>query len=216
MKGGNHRSSRLSSLLKYPLGPSGRELQGTLGQFPEVHLRLISGKESQRWNALIHRYHYLGYQTTVGRSLKYWIEVGDQEAGLLGWGSPAWKVAGRDRFIGWDAATRERNLKGIVNNTRYLILPGVRIKFLASHVLSMATRRLVQDWRDRYGIEIFMAETFVQKNKFRGTCYKAANWKYAGDTQGRGKFDRHNQHNQPVKSIWLYPLSKRFREKLTA
>ena len=138
---GNYRTSRLSSLLTFPLGPAGRELKGTLGQFPEVHLRVVSGKESQRWNALIQRYHYLGYQSTVGRSLKYWIEVGDQEVGLLGWGSPAWKVAGRDDFIGWDAVRRERNLHGIVNNTRYLIYPWVTIKYLASHVLSLGIRR---------------------------------------------------------------------------
>lgn len=213
---GNYRASRLSSLLTFPLEPSGPERKGTLGQFPDVHLRLVSGKESQRWNALIHRHHYLGYQSTVGRSLKYWIEMGDEEVGLLGWGSPAWKVAGRDDFIGWDAATREKNIHGIVNNTRFLIYPWVAIKFLASHVLSLATRRLAQDWQDRYGMTLFLAETFVQKDKFRGTCYKAANWIYVGDTQGRGKWDQHNQHKQPVKSVWLYPLSKLFREKLTA
>ena len=127
---------------------------------------------------------------------------------------PAWKTAPRDRFIGWRPSERERNLQLIVNNARFLILPWVESKNLASKLLALASRQLPQDWQDRYAYRPVLLETFVDTGRFTGACYKAANWIHVGQTQGRGKLDRDHKADLPTKSIWLYPLSKHFRRSL--
>jgi hypothetical protein len=132
----------------------------------------------------------------------------------LGFAAAAWKVAPRDSFIGWSAQQRSSNLHLIVNNARFLILPWVTSKNLASRILSCAVRQLPYDWQTRYHYQPVLLETFVQKDRFCGTCYRAANWTLLGQTQCRGKLDRYNKHPLPVKNIFVYPLNNSFRKIL--
>ena len=166
------------------------------------------------WNAYIDRYHYLGHPPLPGAQLRYFARWEDRILALLGFGAPAWKTAPRDRFIGWRPSERERNLQLIVNNARFLILPWVESKNLASKLLALASRQLPQDWQDRYAYRPVLLETFVDTGRFTGACYKAANWIHVGQTQGRGKLDRDHKADLLTKSIWLYPLSKHFRRSL--
>jgi len=199
--------------LELPFLP--KEIQGNFGEVPPVTLRRVEGrKASQRFTELMNRHHYLGYQWSVGRSVKYLFEMDGAVVGGISWGSGAWKVGCRDEWIGWDAATRARNVQGIACNLRFLIAPWVKVKNLASHLLSRAVREAAEDWRRLYGVELCLVESFVQKDKFRGTCYKAANWIYVGDTKGRGRGDRYNQAQEPVKGMWVKPLCPNFREIL--
>lgn len=171
-------------------------------------------RESALWNELIERYHYLGYQPLPGAQMRYLVYQGPQLLAVLGFGAAAWKVAPRDRFIGWSPEQRAVNLRQIVNNARFLILPWVAARNLASRVLAAAAKRVAEEWPCRYGYELLLLETFVERNRFRGTAYRAANWIHVGRTQGRGKLDRHHRHSLPVKDIFLYPLRKDFRRKL--
>lgn len=180
-----------------------------------LQLVIAEKADSALWNEYIDRYHYLGYTPLPGAQLRYFVKSGTQVLALLGFGAAAWKTAPRDEYIGWDAERRKRNLHLIVNNARFLILPWVRSKNLGSKILSMVSRRIVSNWRQRYNYEPVLLETFVEKERFLGTCYKAANWIYVGDTQGRGKLDVHNEYKLPVKGIWLYPLRKDFRRHLS-
>jgi hypothetical protein len=123
-------------------------------------------------------------------------------------GSAAWSCAARDDFIGWDRDTRINHLRLVTNNTRFLILPWVKIPHLASHLLSLITRRIINDWRNKYGHGLLLLETFVEVDRFRGTCYKAANWRCAGLTKGRSRNDRYTSLHVPVKAVYLYPLVK--------
>lgn len=161
------------------------------------------------------RYHYLGHRNTVGENMKYLIRscAGRPLACVL-FGSAAWKTVARDTFIGWNAPVRERNLSYITNNTRYLILPWVKISLLASHILSLVSRRISSDWVAKYGHSIYLLETFVDRSLFRGTCYKAANWRMVGETKGRTRNDRNNTIHVPVKYVYVYPLRKDFRCRL--
>jgi len=129
-------------------------------------------------------------------------------------GSAAWKCADRDRFLGWDRATRERNLQRLTNNTRFLILPWVRVPHLASHVLALVARRIRADWQSKYGHPVHALETFVDRSRFKGTCYRAANWVRLGATQGRTRNDRQHRIQAPVKDIYPYPLIPDFRKEL--
>jgi hypothetical protein len=170
--------------------------------------------EHALWNEYIDRYHYLGHKTLAGTNIKYFVHAGDDLVALLGFSSAAWRVAPRDWFIEWSDEARKKNLHLIVNNARFLILPWVISKNLASRILSLASRQIVADWEARYAYRPVLLETFVEKDRFAGTCYKAANWKYVGVTQGRGKKDRFNRLALPKKDIFLYPLVKNFRPLL--
>lgn len=183
------------------------------GKLP-LHLEMVKRSTSTLWNEYIDRYHYLGYKALPGAQIRYFVKADDRIVALLGFGAAAWKTAPRDRFIGWTQAFKEQNLHLVVNNARFLILPWVQSKNLGSRILSMAARKLPDDWQVRYHYRPVLLETFVEKRRFAGTCYKAANWSYVGDTQGRGKLDVHMQYKLPVKSIWLYPLHKNFRTRL--
>jgi hypothetical protein len=171
-------------------------------------------RESSLWNELIERYHYLGYRPLPGAQIRYLVFHGSHLLAALGFSAAAWKVGPRDRFIGWNDEQRRVNLQWIVNNSRFLILPWVWAPNLASCILGAAARRLARDWKGRYGYEPVLLETFVDRDRFRGTCYRAANWIYVGETKGRGKLDRRHRHPLPVKNVYLYPLQKHFREKL--
>ena len=187
-----------------------KELQG-------VRLELVSTKNDSRlWNEYIARYHYLGYKPLPGAQLRYFARSDEGMLALFGFGAAAWKTAPRDNFIGWAPSVREMRLNLIVNNARFLILPWIQSKHLASKLLGLVARRLVSDWYDRYGYRPVLLETFVEKERFAGTCYRAANWIFLGNTQGRGKLDRYNTYSLPVKSVWVFPLTKNFRKVLTA
>ena len=170
--------------------------------------------DSSLWNELIERYHYLKYQPLPGAQMRYLLFHGSYLLAALGFSAAAWKVAPRDRFIGWDDGQRRRNLHRIVNNSRFLILPWVKVRNLASCILAAAAKRLGNDWTQRYGYEPVLLETFVDRDRFRGTCYRAANWIYVGETQGRGKLDRQHRGLSTIKHIYVYPLNERFRQKL--
>jgi|SRR5208283_4850051 len=178
---------------------------------PSLHdltVDIVDRTTSALWNAYIDRYHYLGYTPLPGAQVRYFIRSEDQILALLGFSAAAWKVAPRDEYIGWDTETRTKNLHLVVNNARFLIL--VRCPNLASRILSIAAKRIAADWHKRYGYEPVLLETFVEKERFTGACYKASAWTCVGETQGRGKLDVHNEHKLPVKSVWLYPLRKDF------
>lgn len=190
------------------------EIQKKAGEY-ELEITVVSKDDSALWNEYIDRYHYLGYTPLPGAQLRYFIKSSDRILALLGFGAAAWKTAPRDNHIGWDAQSRKKNLHLIVNNARFLILPWVRSKNLGSKILSMISKRISADWQERYNYAPLLLETFVEKQRFQGTCYKAANWVCVGDTQGRGKPDTRHECKLPVKSVWLYPLRKDFRIGLT-
>ena len=167
------------------------------------------------FNYLVKQYHYLSYGRPVGQNMKYLI-LGRNERflGCLLFGAAAWKTEARDRWIGWPADVRERNLGLICNNTRFLILDWVKVPHLASHAFGACLRRLPRDWRHRYGTDIVMVETFVDTMRYAGTCYKAANWFKIGQTKGRSRQDRDRKLKVSVKDVFVYPLRSDFRQLL--
>ena len=180
-------------------------------------LRLVAGAAVSRlWNEYVQRYHYLGYTAMSGSQLRYNVYAGHRLVALLSFGASAWRLAGRDTFIGWQQAQRLKNLQLVVNNARFLILPWIQCKGLASKILSIACRQLPIDWQQRYGFKPVLLETFVETERHRGTSYKAANWIFVGKTVGRGKKSRVHEQIIPVKDIWLYPLRQNFRAVLCA
>jgi len=168
------------------------------------------------FNCLLARYHYLGRRNTVGENIRYLARdrVG-RPLGCALFGSAAWKCAVRDAWIGWDRSSRERNLGLLTNNTRYLVLPWVTVPHLASHLLGLIARRIRADWQAKYGHPVHALETFVDR-RFRGTCYRAANWVRLGETQGRTRNDRKHSIQVSVKDVYLYPLIGEFRRELRA
>jgi Domain of unknown function (DUF4338) len=181
-----------------------------------LELALVEGEaESRRWREQVERYHYLGCRVPFGANLRYWVRNRDRELACLLWTSPAWKMQARDAWIGWNDEQRKRNLQSIVNNGRFLILPWVHVKGLASKILAVSARQLPRDWWSRYGHTPLLLETLVDGNRFRGTCYRAANWIYVGQTAGRGRMDReHKAHGQAVKEVFVYPLVRDARQRL--
>lgn len=175
-------------------------------------LRLVAGTAASRlWNEYVQRYHYLGYTPMSGAQLRYNVYAGEQLVALISFGASAWKLAHRERFIGWQEHERKKNLQLVVNNARFLILPWIQCKGLASKILSMVNRQLPRDWLHRYGYRPVLLETFVETPRHRGTCYKASNWTLVGQTVGRGKKSRVHSQIIPIKGIWLYPLRNNFR-----
>jgi hypothetical protein len=174
-----------------------------------------SQAESRRWREQVERYHYLGCRVPFGAHLRYWACHGGRELACLLWTSPAWKMQARDEWIGWNDEQRRSNLQSIVNHSRFLVLPWVRIKGLASKVLALSARQMPRDWETRYGYRPLLLETLVDAARFRGTCYRAANWIQVGQTAGRGRMDReHKAHGQAIKDIYVYPLVRDARQRL--
>jgi hypothetical protein len=170
---------------------------------------------SALFSYLVKEYHYLGYESPVGENMKYLVRSRDGRLiGCLLFGSASWKVEARDRTVGWNLESRKRNLLFLTNNTRFLILPWVTVKNLASHILSLVLNRLNHDWRKKYHHDILSVETYVDSSRFRGTCYQAANWQFVGQTKGRSRQDRHRNLNVPVKDIYLYPLHRNWKTLL--
>jgi hypothetical protein len=167
------------------------------------------------FNSLIEHYHYLGYCHPVGEQLKYIVYSQQRPIACLAWSSVARHIGCRDRFIGWSAHSRKKHIHLLAYNTRFLILPWVRVGCLASYILARMAKIVCEDWQAIYRHPIYYLETFVDKQRFAGTCYKAANWIYLGDTTGRGKNDHTNKVNRSIKAVWGYPLSKHFRTLLS-
>jgi len=191
-------------------------IQCSLKKLLPIDVQLVEkGYHLKLFKYFISAYHYLGWSGTVGENLKYmFFDLHERPLGCMMWGAAAWKVQPRDTYIGWNAKMRVRNLSYVVNNNRFLLLPWVKVLHLASHLLGKVCSRLNHDWQQKYHHPVYLAETFVQKDRFKGTCYKAANWDHVGVTKGRGKLDMNKEYLLPVKDIWLYPLETSFREKL--
>ena len=195
------------------------EQMGSGGQFEPLQFEVVQGgRDSQLWREWVERYHYLGYRVPVGAHLRYLVRsprCGMQVLACLLWSSPAWKIAVRDCWVGWSETQRKQNLQRIVSNARFLILPWVQVRGLASKVLSHCARKLPLDWEKRYGYRPLLLETLVDPSRFRGTCYRAANWIFLGRTQGRGRMDRHHFFDgQAVKDVYVYPLCRNVQERL--
>jgi hypothetical protein len=171
--------------------------------------------EESLFNSLIEEHHYLGYEQPVGEHLKYLVWAQGRPIACVAWSSAPRHLGSRDRYIGWNAKARRRNIRFIAYNTRFLILPWVCVPHLASHILGRMTSALSDDWERMYGHPVYFAETFIDPGRFRGTCYRAANWKFLGLTTGRGKDDHTYKPNRPIKEILGLPLTRRFRELLS-
>jgi hypothetical protein len=182
-----------------------------------IHIPTACSYEDACFGYYLNQYHYLGFQRTVGQNLKLIIKDRfSRDIACLLFGSAAWLTADRDMFIGWMPQMRCRNINLITNNTRFLIFPWVQVPHLASHILGMVTRRLQTYWMEKYNHSIYLVETFVEQQRFAGTCYKAANWIRVGQTKGRSRQERQGKQVVPIKDVYLYPLSRRFRQALCA
>jgi hypothetical protein len=190
----------------------------TVSECEPLELALVEGQaESRRWREQVERHHYLGCRVPFGAHLRYWVRNRERELACLLWTSPAWKMQARDEWIGWSDEQRRRNLQSIVNNSRFLILPWVRVPGLASKILARSARQMPRDWESHYGHRPLLLETLVDASRFRGTCYRAANWLHVGQTVGRGRMDReHQAHGLAVKDIYVYPLVGDSRQQLCA
>jgi len=193
-------------------------IQVPISSLKPIELVMIPGRGNRDdlFHCLMDRYHYLGCHGHVGEHIKYLVyDRLKRPLACLLFGSAAWKTAVRDRFIGWSPTSRQANLKMMTNNTRFLILPWVRVKNLASFILGMCVRRLGNDWQNRYGHELCLVETFVDRSRFAGTCYKAANWICIGKTMGRSRQDRYHRLKITIKDLYVYPLTVDFQKRLT-
>ncbi len=185
------------------------------GELPPLTIRQVRRTEEERlFNGLMESHHYLGYTQPVGEHLKHMVYAGNRPVACLGWSSAPWHIGLRDRFIGWTPVVRRQKLHLIAYNTRFLILPWVKVKHLASHILGLAMRNISNDWQKAYGHPIHYLESFVDTQRFAGTCYKAANWICLGQTTGRGIKDKKHIVSLSRKDVLGYPLSKDFRRKL--
>ena len=192
-----------------------KQLGGSIGNYPSLVVRPTgNAQDKYLWEHLVHHHHYLGCPRLVGEHIRHLVFIDDQIVACLAWASAAWKIKPREEFIGWDEGAKRKRLQLVANNTRFLILPWVKVKYLASRVLSLSLKRLVADWQEAYGHPIYLVETFVDTSRVKGTCYRAANWNYVGLTSGSAKRgNTYSYHGQP-KAIYLYPLHRRFRRYL--
>ena len=190
-------------------------IEGVLSALPApVICQVRRGPLEQLFESLIEHYHYLGYCRPVGEHLKYLITVGDRPIACFGWSSAPRHIGCRDRFIGWSPAIRRKNIHLIIYNSRFLLLPWVRINHLASFLLAKMSRRISRDWQEVYGHPVHFLETFVDTERFKGTCYRASNWILMGQTTGRGIQNKTHKPTRSIKDVWGYALDARFREKL--
>jgi hypothetical protein len=190
-------------------------IQGRLSRLQPIEFQQVrrTGDEAL-FNSLMEQHHYLGYEQPVGEQLKYLVWAQGRPIACLAWSSAPRHLGSRDRYLGWSAEARRRNIRFLAYNTRFLILPWVTVEHLASHLLARMAKRLSEDWERLYQHPIYFVETFVDPTRFRGTCYRAANWIRLGETTGRGKDDHTNRPNRSIKEVLGYPLTQRFRELL--
>lgn len=190
-------------------------LARTVSQIQPLQIRQVRRTPLEKlFNSLIDQYHYLGYCQPVGEHLKYIIFANERPIACLAWSSAPRHIGCRDRFIGWTYRIRKKNLHLIAYNSRFLVLPWIQIPCLASHILGKMAKVLSVDWQRLYNHPLYFLETFVDTERFKGTCYRAANWVYLGTTTGRGKNDKTHKPNRSVKAVWGYPLSKNFLQML--
>jgi hypothetical protein len=190
-------------------------VEGKLSEIRPIEFEQVRRTGAERlFNSLMEEHHYLGYEQPVGEHLKYLAWAQGRPIACLAWSSAPRHLGSRDRYLGWDGEARRRNIRFIAYNTRFLILPWVRVEHLASHILGRMAARISQDWQRMYGHPIYFLETFVDPERFRGTCYRAANWVLLGTTTGRGKQSNSYVPNRSIKEVLGYPLTKRFRELL--
>lgn len=200
-----------------PASDPGPLLAMPLAQLGPVRLEPVRSPDAAAlWNELLARYHYRGAIVLPGAQLRYLAFADERVVAAFGLGAAAWQLAPRDQWIGWTTAERERHLPLVVDLHRFLICPWVRVPHLASHLLGRLARRLPADWSARYAVQIALLETFVEAERFPGTCYAAANWQRVGQTQGRGRMDRTHRGGEPVKDVWLLPVQPHVRHLLTA
>lgn len=193
----------------------GRPIDLSVERLPTIRIEPVGNQRERRlYNEHVERYHYLGYKPLAGAQLRYLAFAGSDLVAMFGFGAAAWAMADRDRFIGWSPEKRKKNLHLVVGNARFLILPWVGSRNLASCILGRVARRLPDDWVARYGYRPVLLETCIEKARFRGTCYRAANWIHVGETSGRGKCDTTHRPVLPIKDVLLYPLSRDWRRRL--
>jgi len=193
-----------------------KPVDAKLREVSPLQIRIVTAGEDMRlFKSYIRHYHYLGFDRSIGEGIKYIVNSngGDVLACLM-FGSSAWSCRARDEYIGWDAAQRKDGLRFVTNNVRYLILPGINIPHLASHILGAIARRISDDWQAKYGHKIYLLETFVECGRFKATCYRAANWIRVGKTAGMGRNCKTAVGELPEKDIYVYPLAADFREAL--
>jgi hypothetical protein len=195
--------------------PDNRPVQGPLSRLLPIEIEQVRRTPREAlFNSLIEQYHYLHYERPVGEHLKYLMSVEGQAIACAVWSSAPRHLGARDRFIGWRSEARRRNIGFIAYNSRFLILPWVRVPHLASHLLGRMAGRIAHDWEQMYAHPVHLLETFVDPQRFKGTCYRAANWRVLGATTGRGKNDQSKRANRSIKQVLAYPLHRRFRELL--
>lgn len=192
----------------------GLEVSDPHADLTQVEVRPIATEERLGWRLFMARYHYLGYRAPIGEHLLYAAFLDEELVALLGWAAAALRAPLRERYIGWDETTKRRRLHLVVNNTRFLILPWVRVHNLASTVLAATLRRLSADWERAYGHPVYLAETFVDTARFRGSCYRAANWLYLGETAGRRQQGNAYRRRSTPKALYVFPLHHRARQRL--
>jgi hypothetical protein len=199
-----------------PVIADNRSVGGPLSQLLPLDIEQVRrSPDEPLFNSLLEQYHYLGYQQPVGEHLKYLVKSRGQAIACVAWSSAPRHLGARDRFIGWDPQTRRKNIQRIAYNTRYLILPWVRVPHLASHILGRMAKLVAHDWERLYAHPIHLLETFVDQERFAGTCYRAANWIVVGETTGRGKDSTSWKPNRSIKQILVLPLHRRFRQLLS-
>jgi hypothetical protein len=192
-------------------------IEGALKALTPLQITCVVSASAQDrlFRCLLSSYHYLGLRNTVGESMKYLVYSCDgQPLACLLFGAAAWTCSARDAWIGWPAPVRERNLHYVTNNSRFLVLPWVRVAHLASHLLARIARRIQADWIAKYGHSLYCLESFVDRSRYRGVCYRAANWQLVGQSTGRSRNDRYHRLSVPAKDHYLYPLTRDFRRRL--
>lgn len=188
-------------------------LRGAVHSFPPITIQLASDSDQEPlWDHLVRRHHYLGYQKLLGHRIKYLAYIQDRPVAALSFSAPALKLRVRDKFIGWSLSQKKTHLNTIVNNSRFLILPWVEVKNLASHVLANTLSRLSRDWEERFGKRLWLVETFIDPSRYKGTCYRAANWQFIGQTAGSGKQGKGYVYHGSIKEVYVYALKPRFRK----
>lgn len=200
-----------------PLPHPTEPITGALRELQPLQILELSREPEARpvFDWLLRQYHYLGYTGPVGQNVKYLVrDRQERDLACVLFSAAAWKTRGRDAFIGWTAAQRQGQLHQVAGNSRFLVLPWVRVPELASHILGRVARRIAADWQGRYGHRVALLESFVERGRFRGGCYRAANWICVGQTQGRTRQDSRHVLQAPVKDVWVYPLRTDFRKVL--
>lgn len=201
-----------------PTGWCEQAISGELNELGALRVELVrTAAERELWRELIERYHYLGHRVPFGAYLRYLIRASEPAVvvGCIQFSSPAWRLAARDRWIGWSDTQRAANLQQVICNSRFLVLPSVRVRNLASRALSVALREVTREWPEHYGVRPVLVETLVEQGRFSGTCYRAANWSEVGVSAGRGRMDReHRRHGASPKRVFVHSIDRRWRQRL--